>query len=1667
MDPKDKNCRPAYAQQLSAMLMAMMVATMSMAQPTGLPTRGKRFWTGYMQNGFGAQGLKVHILSTVPTTGTVSIPGNGWSTSFSVGANVVSVLDIPVAAEHFGSGIVEQKGVLITSQDSIDVHVGSFQNWTQDLTQVLPETSLGTVYRVDAYSGVPNFNNLQHSEFLIVATEDGTQVRITPSVATGDGRPANVPYTVDLDQGESYQVQALSDAADLTGTLIEATEASGSCRPFAVLGGSTCASVPAGCSACDAIFDQMLPISAWGERYYTVPINGVNTATFRVLAHTNNTSVTIGSAPAVVLQAGQTHEVNGSNAAVCINASQPVSVVQLMEGYACAAVGDPSMLVLSPADRISYQASFHSVNSPQVNQHSVSLVVPTAAIGQLTLDGLPVNNALFQPYPACPERSFARVPVGSGVHRLASPAGFQAYMFGIGWGESYASSVNGIGQVQVQEDSLVCGGGTITLQAPFPLNNAEWTTATDPDNPFASGPAITITPNGSESYTVTGTLAVSGCPRSFTFHVGVPLTIPTLLTANGQPAINVCQYEPLQLALVPPPDTAWFDIDWSPSNLLNHPNIAEPLASPQADTWFKVSVSSPSGCGDMVDSILVNVTPAQILDMSVFSEPTTVCAGATVQLASSALRVVAMDNFDGNASTMWTAIQGGSPSNACGALSGMALRFGGNGTRSAQTIGLNTTNGGEIRFRLKIAQGLAPCEAADSGEDVVLEYSMNNGLNWNNLHTYGAFDHSELAAIEQVIPAPAQGPNTMFRIRQLANSGTEQDIWLIDEFFIGRYDDSWLDYTWSGSNVSTPDAPQSSATPTTSGWYVLNGVDPTAGCTYTDSVQVTVEPVFTIALGNDTTLCDPGDLVLTSTPSYQGAISYVWTPDDGTLSATNTPSPLATPTATTTYTVHATTASGCTDSADITITMGTLEGLTIQSSSTSICQGQSVELNAMPVGGSGLSYAWTGAGLNNTTTAGPIATPTVTTTYTCTVSEAASGCTRSASITIQVTTGYTVSVGPDLDLCTVLGEELFATHNIPNPTYTWVPAANLNAANIQGPEILIDASATFVVTVSDANGCSATDTVVVARALEGVPSEVTVMSCADSAPVLAAPLTDVAYEWSTGANTATITVQASGSYTVTMTDVDGCEAHTTFQVALDPLPIVDLGPDLSLCGVTSHPLSTGNPEATTTWSHGPTSADITITASGTYAVTVTDANGCTASDSISIALHAGPIDVLQDVTACSTTSVSLDAGNPGASFLWNTGSTEQVLDPNTSGTYSVTITTPEQCSATFDAEVLLTEPPIVDLGPDTSICEGEQITLTVGAQAGNIAWSNGSTLPAIEVDQSGTFTVTITNGTCIASDAIQVSLLDLPADLLQDITQCIDQPTILNAGGPEATYLWNTGATTPGITATNSGNYSVQVIGENGCPATFNANVQLIQPPTVDLGADTVLCEGQLLRLDAGNPGASFLWNNGATTRRMTVSGTGTYSVTVNNGCVRSDDLSVRFDPSPASMAVKEFHTCLDDEPKYVVLDAGNSGASFDWSTGESSQVIMAGAYGIYYVQITNQFNCSVRDSAQVFEFCPATIFVPNTFTPNGDGLNDVFIPVGKNIAELQLRVFDRWGGLLFETTDLTMGWDGTYAGELVKNDMYVWRMTYKFFTDEVGSVGFEQHQMGAIQVLY
>ncbi len=1636
--------------------------------PQQLPSRGTRFWAGYMQNGFAAQSLKVHITSTVATNGTISIPGGGWSTNFTVGANAVAVVDVPNSAENSGTEAVLNKGVLVQSQDSVNVFISSYQNYTTDLSQVLPEPSLGTVYRVDSYHGMPNFNNLHKSEMLILATQDGTQVRITPTANTAGGHAAGVPFVVDLDEGQTYQIQAATDILDLTGTLVEATDQSGPCRPFAVFGGAMCATAPGSCSACDHIFDQLLPITAWGTRYYTVPVNGVSGSTYRVMAHQNNTSITISGGAPIVLNSGQVHEANTVSTPVCIDANKPVSVVQVMEGYSCVGNGDPSMLVLSPAGRTSKRASFHSASTTQINQHSVSVVMETAATSQLFLDGAPVNAALFQPYGACSDRSYAKIPLSQGVHRLQSASGFQAYSFGIGFGESYATSANDIGAPHVQNDSTVCGGTPVTLNSSVPLNNAYWVAVSDPNTVLGTGNTITVVPPGSESYTVTGELPVSGCPRSFTYHVGIPLPPGIEPSANGGATINVCQYQPVQLDLSPSPDPNWFEINWTPSVSLSDATIANPSASPTASTWYHVEVMSPNGCGSMQDSILVQVQPGAIVELDATVQPAVICAGNTTSLSSVVLRAIAQDDLEATTGSMWTAIQGGSISNACGSIGAGALYFNGNGQRYAQTVGSNTTGGGHIRFQLKIATGSVPCDDADAGEHVVLEYSTNNGLNWNTLATFNENGYPEFTPMDVPISAPAQSSNTMFRFRQSSNSGAGQDNWSLDAVLIGRYDNSYASYAWSQpGTLNNASSPSPIATPTTSGWYVLNAIDPVGGCSYTDSVFVQVDPAFDLSLTPDMTLCSIAGTQLQATPSSGVGVTYTWTPNDGSLNSTTIANPIATPNVTTTYAVNAVNASGCTATEDVTITVGQLFSLNVTTSGDTLCQGQNAQLNAVVGGGSGLTYAWTGAGLNNSSIANPIATPTQTTTYSCTVIHTASGCQLTQSITIVVNTGYTANAGADQTVCSALGLQLSVQHNVPNPHYAWTPEANLNSGVIAAPTITNDVTATYTVTVSDAQGCSVSDQVTITRAFTGTPTTQSVAACANVPPTLTAPAPGVSYAWNTGASTASIVPTASGPHTVTITDGQGCQAITTFNVTLHALPVVDLGNDIALCGATNQLLDAGNAGSNFLWSTNENTQTINASTSGVYSVTVTNANNCSASDAVNVQFNAMPVDALQDVTTCISSLPTLNAGNTGSTFVWSTNATSQSITPTASATYSVQVTTGQNCVDTFDAVVTLAPLVTVSLGNDTSICQGQSLTLDAGTPGSTYLWNTNATTQTIDVSANGTYSVTVSNGWCTASDVINVTVVPGPVDVLANSTRCSGETVTLDAGNVGCSYLWSTNATNQAITVTTGSTYSVTLTNQAGCSATFDAEVVFVAPPNVDLGVDTVLCEGRVLTVDAGNTGSTYQWSTGSQVQTIGIGQAGTYSVTVNNGyCSRNDDITVLFNPSPARMAVNEFHTCLDDEPKYVVIDAGNAGSQHSWSTGETTQVIMASAYGWYYVHVTNAYDCTAQDSARVIEYCPATIFIPNTFTPNGDGVNDFFVPVGKSIASMRLMIFDRWGELLFESDDLNTGWDGTYQGEYVKNDMYVWRIAYKLFTDKDGETSFEKNEMGNVQVL-
>ena len=259
------------------------------------PTKGKEFWFGFMKNyevETNWEALDIFIVSDQNTSGTIAVPGQAWSLAFNVVANVTTTVTIPNnIGETLSNQIVEGRGIIVETEDTVAVFAINYNGYTADANKILPTQTLGNEYRVSAYQGLDGYS--YNSEFMVVATEDDTEVEITPSVNTMGGNAAGVPFTVQLNEGEVYQVRAEGWSDDFTGTVIKGTDASGSCRPFAVFSGSDCTNIPWGCYACDHICEQNFPTETWGTQFYLVPFEGTTQYTYTILADQDNTSVSI------------------------------------------------------------------------------------------------------------------------------------------------------------------------------------------------------------------------------------------------------------------------------------------------------------------------------------------------------------------------------------------------------------------------------------------------------------------------------------------------------------------------------------------------------------------------------------------------------------------------------------------------------------------------------------------------------------------------------------------------------------------------------------------------------------------------------------------------------------------------------------------------------------------------------------------------------------------------------------------------------------------------------------------------------------------------------------------------------------------------------------------------------------------------------------------------------------------------------------------------------------------------------------------------------------------------------------------------------------------------------------------------------------------------------
>ena len=356
----------------------------------------------------------------------------------------------------------------------------------------------------------------------------------------------------------------------------------------------------------------------------------------------------------------------------------------------------------------------------------------------------------------------------------------------------------------------------------------------------------------------------------------------------------------------------------------------------------------------------------------------------------------------------------------------------------------------------------------------------------------------------------------------------------------------------------------------------------------------------------------------------------------------------------------------------------------------------------------------------------------------------------------------------------------------------------------------------------------------------------------------------------------------------------------------------------------------------------------------------------------------------------------------------------------------------------------------LDLGQDTSLCNGGNLMLDATLPNATYLWQDGSDKPTFEVTSSGEYFVEVFTCGGVFRDTIQVAIASLPVvDLGNDTTLCEGQSLLLDATWPQASYLWQDGSTEAMLEANLPGEYWVQV---SNCAGTIYDTIYIAyeELPRIRLGNDTTLCEGQSLLLDATWPQASYLWQDGSTEATLEVNLPGEYWVEASNcaGIFR-DVIQVGYESPP--QVIFPVRDTLFCQTESLVLDATIPGASYLWQDNSTNPTFIVNQGGEYWVDVTTINGCTYSYQTEITEQnCEVKLLLPNVFTPNQDGKNDLFMPIEyEGIVKMYTKIYDRWGNEIFNTNNPLIEWDGMMNNaKSASADVYFWVVYYEDIFD-------------------
>jgi gliding motility-associated-like protein len=1523
-------------------------------------TQGREFYLSFFMNSGsnGAQAnhyLRLYISSTKATTGTITNPNTNYFSNFSVQANSVTVLTLPASECITVSNANPTNTVLrVLTNDTVSIYSINEKMYSSDASIVLPTPALGLTYRIFSYTVSTALSSYgQNSMAMIVAPYPNTHVEITPTVDLKGGNLAGSPFTINLDEGESYAIEA-SGAGDLSGTLIKSV---GTCKKIAVYGGVGCATIPNSCSSCDLIYEQLLPVESWGRTFIYTPTMDRSFDIVRIMSH-NTANVNINGTITTITAGSYITRNCPSDTFLKITSTQPVAVMGYSTGQTCGGNGDPSMYWVNTLDQKIRKAIFYSSPATSITKNYVNVMVRSQDINRVYLNNTKVNGFTAVAYDN--SYSAARLEVDTGRNILMCDSGFTAYAYGYGSYESYSynvgSSTYGINPFVTLANKYIAykDSGIACYRSPTQFNvsynyqaaGIKWFFG-DGDSAMASDPVHTYMNAG--IYNLRLLITRVGDCNNITDTFRAIVRVPPPLDVSYPADTLICRGSTIN---VQPKGSGGipsnYQFKWSDNVMAAFRNYTL-----SADSTIRVVLSDGCTVGKDSTDIRVLVMPELTLQMR---PDTLICTGQPVSIYA---------NAKGGRSTSYhfqwdNGLDSGRVKTVSPLTTTTYMVELSDGCTSPKTAGYVTINvrpSPDVIARQDTffcnGQGANLYATATGGDSNNYVFTWDQGIGvGNNIFRHPGVTTTYKVFVTDNCSAGADTGSVTFYVRTPLTLTVPSDTILCKGqsrrlYVSGTGGDSlYYSYLWD-QGIGTGN--NKTVSPDTTTTYEVILTDNCTAIPDSALITITVRTPLQAGARSDTTICAGQDVRLYATASGGYAAGHILSWDQNLdTGAVKIVAPLQT----TSYLL--TLSDNCTilpDTEEVIIFVRPALDVNVRNDTT-ICKGQPVLLYTNAAGGHAPNYAYSwDHGLGNLPS--HHVSPAATTTYKVALSDNCTLKPDTGKVTITVRDALNLTPRPDTLVCIGQPVNLYANGTGGDPsgyTYTWDNALGSG----QNKKVTPAATTQYRVIFSD-NCSSEQDTAFVTVSTR---SALKVNQRQDT----------------TICNDQLVQVYAGGS--------GGYAAGYKFSW------------DQGLGQGASHLTM---PAATTI-----------------YRVILSD--DCTAKpDTAYVTIFVRPelqVSSRADTTICSGQSLKLFAEAMGGDtsgylFSWNNGlpaGAVHTISPATTTTYRVILG--NNCALESDTgytTVTVRDPLEILPMADTTICKGQQAVLHATATGGlgsqiNLSWDNGlgsGNYFTVDPVSSTVYKAILDDGGCsaindtafikvIVRDALE---LVMPADTLI----CHGQSVELEAsgrGGDTSAYQFswdrNLGAGAAKKVSPLS-NTTYTIILEDNCssdPDTASVTVYVRDPLSVKPVSDTLICYGQTLLLQAEGLGGDssqyiFSWDQGlgdGKVKSVSPLKDTKYKVVLADNCSSPNDsgfVNVKVRPALQVFARQYKKICFNDT---IILNAEGKGGdvsnyAYSWEPAAlngNSIAITPAAAGTFTAKLNDGCSAEAKDTFSI-----------------------------------------------------------------------------------------------------